>query len=293
MTPIKDLLIQDAPYLDSTRNKLLLTGVLSVFTIIFLSVYNPFNSAHWDGSVTGYVIIGVLFLLFSQFVLRPLLRKQRFKLYELVLFGMGEVLLISLLIQLFIGPEFATLGENIGEYLLTLKFVVLIIAGPYILAVWILAFKHRISSFQEIVKKDTAPVEEKIDPLLTITGENDKVTLAIRYDQLLYVKSSGNYLEIFYLKGAVPSRQLVRCSLKELEAKISDPGIVRIHRSFMVNKNRISSFQKEGKGYRLVVQHAPGESIPVSLGYKEKFEEALELIPVHSSQYRVNSSQGA
>ncbi|WP_224490155.1 LytR/AlgR family response regulator transcription factor [Robertkochia flava] len=277
MTLNKDLLTQEAPYLDSTRNKLWLIGILSVFTIVFLLVYNPFNSEHWDGHVTGYVIVGSSFMLFSQFALRGILKKQQLRLYELILFGMGELLVIPLLIQLTYGPEFPTPEKNIAEYLVTLKFVALIVIGPYILSVWILAFKHKISSYQAISESSPGAKDLKKNTLLTITGENDNVIMAIKYDQLLYVKSSGNYLEIYYLRGETLTKQLVRSSLKELEAKITDPAIVRIHRSYMVNRHKISSFKKERKGYKLVVQHAPEEFLPVSLSYKEKFEEALAL----------------
>lgn len=277
MNRIINILKQDAPYLDSFRNKLLLVGFLALFTLIFLTVYNPFNMNEWGGSILGYVGIGAMVALLSQFVVRSILKIKKFKLYELMLWGIGEILLMTFFIYLIYGPEFPTFNKKLDEYLLTLKFVCLIIAGPYILFVWFMAFRQKLSSYKEVADNKLALDSEKGTELLTITGENNRVILAINYDQLLYVKSSGNYLDIYYLKGETTSKELVRASLKELEAKITDSSIVRIHRSYMVNKHRISSFKKIKKGYKLVVQHAPEEILPVSLGYKAKFEEALEL----------------
>lgn len=231
----------------------------------------------WGGSILGYVGIGAMVALLSQFVVRSILKIKKFKLYELMLWGIGEILLMTFFIYLIYGPEFPTFNKKLDEYLLTLKFVCLIIAGPYILFVWFMAFRQKLSSYKEVADNKLALDSEKGTELLTITGENNRVILAINYDQLLYVKSSGNYLDIYYLKGETTSKELVRASLKELEAKITDSSIVRIHRSYMVNKHRISSFKKIKKGYKLVVQHAPEEILPVSLGYKAKFEEALEL----------------
>ncbi len=281
MKPIIDILSQDAPVLDSSRNRLVHIGVLSVFTLVFLSVYSPFDMTEWGGNIIGYVFIGSVVSLLSQFVIRPILGVNKFKMYELILWGVCEILAMTFFIYLIYGPAFPTIGEKIDEYLLTLKFVFLIVAGPYTLLVWYLAFTEKFSSYKNVAQNGLLKDSRKGKELLTITGENNKVLLAINYDQLLYVKSSGNYLDIYYLKGDTASKELVRVSLKELEAKITDSSIVRIHRSYMVNKHKISSFKKTRKGYKLIVQHSPDEILPVSLGYKDKFEEALELKVSH------------
>lgn len=235
----------------------------------------------WGGNIIGYVLIGVAVLLLSQIPFRRILGFQKFKLYQLVLWGFGEILVMTFFIYLAYGPEFPTISEKLDEYILTLKYVCLILLCPYILLVWYLAFRQEFSSYKEVAANSLALDHNMSKELLTITGENNKVILAIHYDQLLYVKSSGNYLDIYYLKGETASKELVRVSLKELEAKITDSSIVRIHRSYMVNKHKISSFKKTRKGYKLIVQHSPDEILPVSLGYKEKFEEALELNATH------------
>src|SRR5690606_17972154 len=95
----------------------------------------------------------------------------------------------------------------------------------------------------------------KGNELLIIDGENHKVILAIKYPQLVYIKSARNYLELFYLKGEVLTKELVRMSFKELEEKINDPNVIRIHRSYMVNTSHISSLKKTKKGYALHMQN--------------------------------------
>lgn len=282
MNSIFKILRQDAPYLDSSRNKLLLACSLVVFILVFLTVYNPFNMNDWGVSILGYIGIGASVVLLNQFVTRKIFEMQKFKLYQLILSGIGEILVMTFFIYLIYSPQLPSFSEKLEEYLLTLNYVCLIISGPYILFVWFMASRERISSYKEVMSKNNLVLgSHKNKELLTITGENNKVILAINYGQLLYIKSSGNYLDIYYLKGETASKELVRVSLKELEAKITNSSIVRIHRSYMVNKHRISSFKKTRKGYKLLVQHAPEEILPVSLGYKDKFEEALELKVSH------------
>lgn len=228
----------------------------------------------------GYIFIGGSVLFLTQFVLRPLFGLQKSKVYSLLLWCIFEMLLVTFVIHLFYSPTSPTFLEKLNEYYITLEYVALLIIGPYLLFVWYLGLQHKFSSFKELEHNSLTP-NDSGNELLTITGENNKVVLAINYNQLLYVKSSGNYLDIYYLKGETASKELVRISLKELEAKITDSNIVRIHRSYMVNKHKISSFKKTRKGYKLIVQHAPEEILPVSLGYKDKFEEALELKVSH------------
>ncbi len=277
-----NILKQDAPYLDSSRNKLLLIAFLVLFIFIFLIIYSPFNMNNWATDFyLGYIFIGGSVLLLTQFVLRPLFGLQKLKIYSLLLLWVFEMLLITFVIHLFYSPVSSTFLKKLNEYYITLEYVLLLMTGPYLLFVWYLSLKHKFSSFQKVEHNKLVANQDKNKDLLTITGENNKVHLAINYDQLLYVKSSGNYLDIYYLKGEIASKELVRVSLKELEAKITDSSIVRIHRSYMVNKHKISSFKKTRKGYKLIVQHSPDEILPVSLGYKDKFEEALELNVSH------------
>jgi len=281
MDRIISIIKQDLPYLDSSRSKFLLIGFLSLFIFIFLTVYAPFNMSQWGEShYLGYVCIGTGVLLLTQFVLRPLLGFKKIKVSSLILLGFIEVLLITLGIYLAYSPPLETFTEKLHEFYRTARYIVLIMVGPYLLFIWYLGLSHKFSSFKKMEYNSSSPTNTG-NELLTITGENNKVLLALNYDQLLYVKSSGNYLDIYYLKGDIASKELVRVSLKELEAKITDSSIVRIHRSYMVNKHKISSFKKTRKGYKLLVQHAPEEILPVSLGYKDKFEEALELKTSH------------
>lgn len=274
MKALINIFVQKAPYLDSTRNKLLHISFLAAFTAIFLSVYSPFNMSEWGGNILGYVVIGSSVSLISQFLLRPILGLSQLKLYQMLLLAAFEFILITFFLYLIYGVEYIETSQKLGEYAVTLKFVCLILAGPYFLSIWFLASKHK---DDKLVKGKTHNTQE----LLTIKSDNNKIVLAIRYDQILYVKSSGNYVDIYHLKGEKVSKELVRISLKELELNIENPNILRVHRSSLVNKNMISSFKKNRKGYDLVVKHISDETVSVSSGYKESFEESMLLKLAH------------
>lgn len=277
MKTIKEILNQSFPYLDSFKNKFLLIGAIGLYSAFFLSVYIPFNIDQWGSNpYWKYVLLGIVVISISQFVLRPIFGLKTFKYYSLILWGLFEMLLMASALHFVYALPLDALNDSIYDYLDTIKIVCLVAIVPYGIIVTYLAIKEKFSSFKKLEQNSLLPSDTS-NELLTISGENNKVVLAINYNQLLYIKSSGNYLDIYYLKGEKASKELVRLSLKELETKILDSSIVRIHRSYMVNKHKISSFKKTRKGYKLIVQHAPGEILPVSIGYKDKFEEALEV----------------
>ena len=231
----------------------------------------------WDNvSSSGYVASGTVVLLASQFVLRRVFGLQKFKVYSLVLWGIVDLLLIAFAMYIAFGPELHTLKEKFLEYLITLKFVGLIIAGPYTAFIWYLWLRQKIASIKVAQNNTLASPSNSGDQLLTIMGENEKVILAIKYQQLLFVKSAGNYLELYYLKGEKMAKELVRERLKELEKKIGATNVVKVHRSYLVNVRHISSLKKTRKSYELMVQHIPDIIIPVSSGFKQSFEEALK-----------------
>jgi hypothetical protein len=177
-----DVLQQNAPYLNSWRNKLIHIGFLTVFTLIFLTVYNPFNMSEWGGSMLGYVLIGTPVLLISQFFLRSLLGFQKLTLFQLILWALAEIFIITLGVYLIYGPHFPSLNQKLDKYLLTLKYVMLIIASPYLLSVWVIASRQKLSTFQNFDVRPEPTIHSKF---LSIRGENNKVVFAIDSDQIV------------------------------------------------------------------------------------------------------------
>jgi hypothetical protein len=276
-----DVLQQNAPYLNSWRNKLIHIGFLTVFTLIFLTVYNPFNMSEWGGSMLGYIFIGTPVLLIGQFLLRPLLGFQKLTLFQLILWALAEIFIITLGVYLIYGEHFNSLNQKLEEYFLTLKYVMLIIASPYLLSIWFIASRQKLSSFQNLIVSSSNLEPTIQSKLLCIQGENNKVVFAIDSDQIVFIKSSGNYLEINYLQDVQLYKELVRLSLKELEAKIKDTRLIKIHRSYLVNTQHISSFKKTRKGFELRMQHFADEALPVSSGFKDHFEAIMAISLSH------------
>jgi hypothetical protein len=98
---------------------------------------------------------------------------------------------------------------------------------------------------------------------VTITSENQGETFSIAPAALLFIRSADNYAEVYFEESGQVSRKVVRNSLKNLEASLNLPTMLRCHKSYLVNTNRINHVSGNAQGYKL---HFKGTDllIPVS-----------------------------
>lgn len=278
---IIQFLNQPLPFLDTTKNKLQLIGFTAIYTIIFLYVFVPFNLDDWGDNTLGYIAIGIAVIVCSQFLLRPLVGFGKLRAYSLFLMFLLELFAISYIIYLIYGPIFPDFTAKFNEFLSTLRMVALTFSIPYFLFVGYLNLRHKMSFYKDAENNRIHTGTSESNQLLTITGENDKVLIAINYHQLLMVKSAGNYLELYYLKGENLARELVRASLKDFETLIDCSTVIRVHRSYMLNTEHITSYKKTRKGYAVIISKVPDIVVPVSSGFKSIFEETTSKIVSH------------
>jgi DNA-binding LytR/AlgR family response regulator len=88
----------------------------------------------------------------------------------------------------------------------------------------------------------------------------------INFDHILYIEGLKDYVKVYTSTDPHPILSLT--SLKSLELKLPENKFMRVHRSFIVNLEKVDTIERSriifGKSY-----------IPVSDQYKEKFQEFL------------------
>lgn len=89
----------------------------------------------------------------------------------------------------------------------------------------------------------------------------------INFDDILYVEGLKDYVKVFTRNDPRPVLSLT--SLKLLETKLPAAKFMRVHRSFIVNLEKIDTIDRS----RIVFGK---EYIPVSDQYKDKFQEFLD-----------------
>ncbi len=115
---------------------------------------------------------------------------------------------------------------------------------------------------------------QPVNAQLQLRSDNEKEVFAIEPEHLLFIESADNYSVIHYLKNSVLSRHILRSSLSRMELQISNPFILRCHRSYIVNLKKINSVSGNAQGYRLKPE-ATDVEIPVSRSHAKKILEKI------------------
>jgi DNA-binding LytR/AlgR family response regulator len=112
---------------------------------------------------------------------------------------------------------------------------------------------------------------------LTLIADNEKDVLSFLVADLLFIESSDNYCTIVYLKNGQPAKPLLRSSLSRLESQINAFNIVRCHRSFVVNLDRVERITGNAQGYKLHLLSGQFQ-VPVARKYNDSLVSQLKAL---------------
>ena len=99
-----------------------------------------------------------------------------------------------------------------------------------------------------------------------ISVKADYKTQLVRIADIVYLESASEYVRL-HIEGSATITTLFR--LKNMETTLPQDSFLRVHRSYIVNLKRISSYTKG----RIFLDN--GEYIPLGENYKERFFEHL------------------
>ena len=92
---------------------------------------------------------------------------------------------------------------------------------------------------------------------------------SVKSDNLLYIEAADNYVSIYYLNKDTVTRFMLRNTLKNLEDALKGTEVVRCHRKYMVNCERVRVIRREKEGIELELDITGTLNIPVSRTYAE------------------------
>lgn len=248
------------------------TGItigLILFCSIFLYLFSPFNITGWLNEVSSFNINPLLSIclsggtsiIFSHLILYIYWKKkEKLFIYDLIISCISDVIFLSLVI--------AALYNSAENYWKDLTETINLSAPILILAYIILGFILIISIMNEnkpTFMKETQEEPEFNEPI-HIHDSNKEIRLKLEASNLLYIEAADNYITIYYLKNGHPAKETIRNTLKNTEAELKDKGLIRCHRSFLVNSKAINGWKKNGRNYELQIKGC-NASVPVARSY--------------------------
>lgn len=115
--------------------------------------------------------------------------------------------------------------------------------------------------------QDVKPEPQRLDRLVVKSGGR---VFFLRTDDIIWIEAAGNYVRLHLAEDS----HLFRETMNGIESRLDPRRFVRIHRSRIVNSDRIKELQPWFNGeYVVVLQN--GTRLTLSRGYREKLQERL------------------
>jgi hypothetical protein len=274
--------------------------LIGCFVAFFLLVFQPFDISLWETPYRFWKIMGfglVSFLCPTMFRLLSVLALRSTRPEES--WVVWKEISALVLVLLFIALGNMLYGNLIGIAAISFGQLALAVLATFLLGIFPItanvALKY--NRFQALNQKEALHIEQELKdyqqrreaeqaqendlslietPLLILLAENEKDRLELKPEDLLYIESADNYSNIVFLKQGLVSRQLIRGSLKRLEAQIAVPYIVRCHRSYIINIRQVNAVSGNAQGYKAGFKVAGVEPVPVSRNYGKEVLTHLE-----------------
>jgi hypothetical protein len=268
------------------QKKLLQKSVLFIvgFSILFMIIYQPFSATAWFGfyplskflTTVLFYIISVAILIVSKKVLFIYQSKHDLSITIYSLWISSEFILIGVLYLLF--TEVIDKNEqafSIGTILRTSLCVGLILSIPYIIITLYAGYRAKAEELSILLlqrKMRNLPHEPH---LINLYDYNDSMKISIYDDAILYIESQDNYVQIYYEMDEKMRSYLLRVRTQKLEEQLTNTTLIRCHRSFIININKIKLYKNEHNRATAVLTNPNAKNIPISKSYYKAVTEII------------------
>jgi len=275
--------------INSYNRKFYLIFFVTIFAFLFLNIYKPFeiyNSSNQTKEDIFFELLIAIFivfiiLVFTQFVIKSIVKIKYSTILSYIFWFFIEAILVSLawsaldFYQILNSQSFFNiLFENFIAYILIMFF-------PYFIfgiMVYVKDFSQNKIFEQKISEQNTNILNDTESKNIIFNDENNIAKLFVKQENIIFIQSADNYLEINYLENGKLSKFLLRNSMKNIESQIIQGAVFRCHRSFIVNTNNIELAIKTTSGYNLTLKHFSNFQIPVSKSYISELKKYLKII---------------
>lgn len=273
-------------YLTEKRNVISHVLGTALLAEMIILIFKPFESGKWvpegvagDFLYLGFATLAVLVAMGVIAISRTIMYKYAKK-HDISYLGYGawimvEVMTMSIVYAAF--PLVAQIKTTYGffdllkESTLYTFFILLI---PYAIFFLWFSLKDKNIELQKL-RFQVSPKDADADKsaLLNFYDEKGDLCLSVRQENLYFIESADNYININYMNGGKLQHFMIRNTLKSIEENFKDKNLIRCHRSYIVNFATVKVLRKAEDGLVLDFDDEKVKNIPVSRGYCDRVTE--------------------
>ncbi|SNT13612.1 LytTr DNA-binding domain-containing protein [Ekhidna lutea] len=244
------------------------SGICGFLTLLFSTSLNGLLVSFYFVTFLIPVILGTSIFFNRYLVPKYLMRGKRmqFALYLIYLAVVSVYLELMVMILAFIilaDYQFSNLGSIAGDiYILTMVlYIIVSIEGM------VIAFR-RLKERDDLIANLKVKLEK--EQMQEIVIRSNRKNVPVKLNDILFIESMADYIKVHTISETILSKE----KISAISERLPD-GFVRVHRSFIVNRDQVGAYDKETV---TVGQH----EIPIGRKYKSQAVNSLESLN-HSS----------
>lgn len=271
------------PFSDDLKLNIQSVGGISLGLFLFLLFFQPLDPPAIEFNrrlliLSGFGVIHLLLLAVCRIIAPSVLPG----LFQPEKWTIKKEVVLHLLFLMLNSVAFAFYARYVGKIGVNFHIavnIVLISAASVAVLVIVNEYKFLKNKLQAFMaqNKNFETKEPDVDTLngIEFESENQSERFFLFPEQIILIKSAGNYIEIFYKQNEKVSRRIIRNTLAYAEQLlVKFPFLIRCHRSSVVNINSIQNVKKTSEGLKLdLIDYSP--SVNVSRQYILKVKEAI------------------
>jgi DNA-binding LytR/AlgR family response regulator len=260
-------------YLNEKQNIIRLILFTSLFALVFINAYFPFGADKWYNlTKLGFftyssltILVGVLVVVISRILMYHISKRKIINIWQYLLWIFAEIFFMAVAYTLF--EKLFLKDERMVTELFknSLRNTALVLLLPYSILWLYFSWKDKKEQIERLA--DLPSISENTRNMIPFYDDKGILKFSIMKENLLYLESAENYVNICYLNKGKVSKYLLRDTLKKIEENFLGTEIIRCHRSYIVNFEKVKVIRKDRDGLKLAFDDPFVTDIPVSKTY--------------------------
>ena len=279
--PTKTMNNKIPAYLYDKSNITRLILLTACFALLFINIFQPFGSRGWYPYISDFkyfffssliILIGMLVVVVSRLIMLAYVKRHTVSYLQYAIWVLAEILAMSLFYSLFSKfiPKEGLNRDFVEIFHKSTINTSLVLLLPYSILWLYFSWRDKNSMLEKMIHEDQVTDVPK-KSLIAFPDEKGELKISIVLENLLYIDSADNYATIHYLNKSKLSHFMIRNSLKWMDENLTkDKPLVRCHRSYIVNLDKVKVLRKTKEGIFLELDAVNTPDVPVSKTFYER-----------------------
>ena len=278
-------------YITEKKNSTRLIIFTALFALIFINLYSPFEVTELMMKAASFLDIGnpelVLFISSSIIILTGVLvvvisriilyqRTKRWGSITLSQFFIWialEVIAMAVFYALYEKIFLSGFSSFLHAFKISIQNTALVLLLPYSISWLYFSWIEKNRMLEKLKEGDITDNEHK--GMIVFYDEKGTMRMSMKFSELLYLQAADNYVYIVYTNQDKIAKYMLRSSLKLIEDTYKEFPLIRCHRSYMVNFEKVRIIKREKDGLIIILDSPIEQEIPVSKTFMEQVFKAF------------------